>query len=76
MLFRSDIKGISHIFNLNIPRISKSYLHRAGRTGRQGEEGTCISIVTEKEKDYIKLYEKELKINVLPKKMYKGRIQD
>lgn len=71
-----DIKGITHIFNLNIPRISKSYLHRAGRTGRQGEQGTCISIVTEKEKDYIKLYEKELKIKVLPKKMYKGRIQD
>lgn len=71
-----DIQGVTHIFNLNIPRISKNYLHRAGRTGRQGEEGTCISIVTEKEKEYLKLYEKELKIKVQPKKMYKGRIID
>lgn len=70
-----DIEGVTHIFNLNIPRSSRSYLHRAGRTGRQGEKGTCISIVTEREMEYIKLYEKDLKIKVQEKKMYKGRIQ-
>lgn len=71
-----DIQGVTHIFNLNIPRVSQNYLHRAGRTGRKGEKGICISIVTEKEKEYIKLYEKELKIKVQPKGMFKGKITD
>lgn len=71
-----DIKDVTHVFNLNIPRVSKDYLHRAGRTGRKGLKGTCISIVTEREKEYIKMYEKELKIKVLPKGMFKGKITD
>jgi len=43
-----DIEGVSHIFNLDLPEDHKEYLHRAGRTGRVGNSGNCISIVTEK----------------------------
>ncbi|HQJ38187.1 MAG TPA: DEAD/DEAH box helicase, partial [Bacillota bacterium] len=34
-----DIKGVTHIFNLDLPEDPKGYLHRAGRTGRMGEPG-------------------------------------
>jgi len=71
-----DIEGVTHVFNLNIPRVSRDYLHRAGRTGRKGLKGLCISIVTEREKEYIKLYEKELSIKIIEKSMYKGKIKE
>ena len=71
-----DIKGVTHIINLDLPENSKGYLHRVGRTGRMGESGTAISIVTEKETALIKKYEKDLKISISPKEMYKGEIVD
>lgn len=71
-----DIKGLTHIFNLDLPEDSKGYLHRVGRTGRMGEAGTAISIVTEKETALIRKYERELGISIYPKKVYKGAIMD
>lgn len=67
-----DIEGVSHIFNLDIPERSMEYLHRAGRTGRNGNTGMTISIATEKEIEFIKQYEKELNIKITPKSMFNG----
>jgi len=69
-----DIAGVSLIFNLDIPEDHKEYLHRAGRTGRQGMEGTCISIVTEKEVATLKKMEREFNIEISPARIYKGII--
>jgi ATP-dependent RNA helicase DeaD len=69
-----DIKGVTHIFNLDLPQDSKEYLHRVGRTGRAGKSGTAISIVTEKEKAQIKKYEKIFNIEINEKKIYKGKL--
>ena len=69
-----DIGGITHIFNLHIPEQAKDYLHRAGRTGRVGNKGTAISIVTERELSFISEYEKELGIHIEPRVMFKGDI--
>ncbi len=71
-----DIKGVTHIFNLDMPEDSKAYLHRVGRTGRMEEEGTAISIVTEKETAYIRKHEKELKIKILEKLISHGMLMD
>jgi len=71
-----DIKGVTHIFNLDVPEDPKNYLHRVGRTGRAGEKGTAISIIIPKELSLIKRYEKTLKIEILPKDMYLGKIID
>ncbi len=46
-----DIKGVTHIYNYDIPDNSKEYIHRIGRTARAGEEGIAINIITNK--DYI-----------------------
>lgn len=69
-----DIQGVTHVFNLNIPEQAKDYLHRVGRTGRTGNKGVAISIVTERELQFIEEYEKTLKIRIAPKAMYKGSL--
>ena len=71
-----DIKGVTHIFNLDIPEDPTDYLHRVGRTGRVHEKGVAISLITEKEKECIKRYEKKFGITIEAKDMYKGNIID
>jgi ATP-dependent RNA helicase DeaD len=41
-----DITGISHIINYDIPQFSDDYIHRVGRTGRMGREGTAYTFVS------------------------------
>ncbi len=69
-----DISSVTHIFNLDLPEDRKEYLHRAGRTGRFGETGICISLVTEKEAEVIKKLEKEFGIEISRARIYKGNI--
>ncbi|MFH0875193.1 MAG: DEAD/DEAH box helicase [archaeon] len=44
-----DIKGVSHIYNYDIPRDSKDYTHRVGRTARAGESGMAINILSSRD---------------------------
>ena len=46
-----DIKGVTHIYNYDLPRDAKEYIHRIGRTARAGEEGKVINIVTSRDYD-------------------------
>jgi len=41
-----DIKGVSHVFNFDVPWQPDDYIHRIGRTGRAGKTGTAITLVT------------------------------
>jgi superfamily II DNA/RNA helicase len=41
-----DIKGVSHVFNYDVPWQPDDYVHRIGRTGRAGKTGTAITLVT------------------------------
>ena len=41
-----DIPSLTHVVNLEMPTDSEHYVHRAGRTGRAGAEGTVISVVS------------------------------
>jgi superfamily II DNA/RNA helicase len=40
-----DIKGISHVFNFDLPMVPEDYIHRIGRTGRAGANGKAISLI-------------------------------
>lgn len=40
-----DIKGVSHVYNYEIPPTSTDYIHRIGRTARAGSEGKVINFV-------------------------------
>ena len=71
-----DIEGISHIFNMTMPEEPKDYLHRVGRTGRNGNTGIAVSILTDRELPLVRRYQNELNINLVEKDMYKGEIID
>lgn len=71
-----DIKDVTHIFSMDIPNEPKEYLHRVGRTGRAGKSGTAISIVTEDELASIRRFEREFNIEIAPKEMHRGKIED
>lgn len=59
-----DIPGISHIINLDVPTLSRGYLHRVGRTARAGAKGSAITLMTPQEERMIARYEKELGITM------------
>jgi len=39
------VDDLSHVVNFDLPDTVESYVHRIGRTGRAGKEGTALSIV-------------------------------
>jgi len=43
-----DIKGITHIFNYDLPEDAENYVHRIGRTARAGATGAAISFSCER----------------------------
>ena len=53
-----DIEKLKYVINYDIPNIAETYVHRIGRSGRAGEEGTSISICEPEENDFIKDIEK------------------
>jgi len=44
-----DIKGVSHVFNYDVPWQPDDYIHRIGRTGRAGKTGKAITLATREE---------------------------
>ena len=44
-----DIQQISHIVNYDVPNEPEAYVHRIGRTGRAGREGTAITLFEPRE---------------------------
>jgi ATP-dependent RNA helicase DeaD len=69
-----DIKGVTHIFNFDVPTLSKAYLHRVGRTGRAGAKGLAISLLTDIEARLIPRYQQELGIVMQAVRMREGRL--
>lgn len=45
-----DIDDISHVINYDFPTGRETYVHRIGRTGRNGKAGVAVSFVTEADK--------------------------
>ncbi len=41
-----DIRELSHVINVDLPKVAQDYIHRIGRTGRAGLEGVAISLVS------------------------------
>ena len=53
-----DVKGVSHVFNFDVPWQPDDYIHRIGRTGRAGAKGTAITLATRAEKELVEQIEK------------------
>jgi len=39
-----DVPGISHVVNFDLPDEAESYVHRIGRTGRNGADGIAVTL--------------------------------
>ncbi len=48
-----DVPALSHVFNYDLPNHADDYVHRIGRTGRAGKEGTALSLSTPADKKYL-----------------------
>ena len=57
-----DVKNITHVFNYDYPNNSEDYVHRIGRTGRAGSNGTAITLFTTESKFHprITLFQKNI----------------
>ena len=53
-----DIKGVSHVFNFDVPWHPDDYIHRIGRTGRAGATGSAFSLVTAEDSEAVEAIEK------------------
>jgi ATP-dependent RNA helicase DeaD len=53
-----DIPRISLVVNYDLPGDNEAYVHRIGRTGRAGREGTAISFVRPREMYSLRHYER------------------
>ena len=45
-----DIKHVTHVINLSVPRSISAYTHRSGRTGRAGRAGAALTVVVPSDK--------------------------
>ena len=69
-----DIEDIQTVIHFDFPKTASQYLHRSGRTGRMGKKGTVITLVNAKEVSFMKKMARELKINIIPKRLQYGKI--
>jgi ATP-dependent RNA helicase RhlE len=62
-----DIDQLPVVINFDLPMVAEDYIHRIGRTGRAGAEGTAISLVSQDEagllRDIRRLLKQDIAVN-------------
>ncbi len=61
-----DVKNLSHVIHYSLPIEIESYIHRSGRTGRNGEEGLVISIMEPSDFSKLNRLQRATKIQFTP----------
>ncbi len=56
-----DIEDLPRVINFDMPHTPEDYIHRIGRTGRAGKEGSAISLVCSEERGRLADVERLLK---------------
>jgi ATP-dependent RNA helicase CshB len=70
-----DIKGVSMVINAEIPRDNEFFIHRVGRTGRNGMAGTAVTLYEPGQEDQIAELE-HMGIKFAPKMIKNGELVD
>ncbi|MEZ5707807.1 MAG: DEAD/DEAH box helicase [Blastomonas sp.] len=61
-----DISGVSHVFNFDLPNVPEQYVHRIGRTARNGADGIAMAFVDGEERGLLKDIERLTKVRLMP----------
>jgi len=65
-----DIESLPHVVNYDLPHVSEDYVHRIGRTGRAGETGQAVSLVSGEDRSYLRdierLIGKQIEQQIIP----------
>jgi len=56
-----DIQQLPYVVNFELPRSANDYIHRIGRTGRAGQQGYAVALITEEDEEHFRLIEKRMK---------------
>ena len=59
-----DIDQLAFVLNYELPNVPETYVHRIGRTGRAGNEGTAFSFCMDDEKPYLKDIQKLIRKDI------------
>jgi ATP-dependent RNA helicase RhlE len=59
-----DVEDMELVINYDLPNVAETYVHRIGRTGRAGKEGSAISFCDYEEKAFLKDIEKLIGLKV------------
>ncbi|UTE78151.1 DEAD/DEAH box helicase [Rossellomorea sp. KS-H15a] len=70
-----DITDVTHVIHFDFPSDTKQYIHRSGRTGRMGAEGTVICLVSKRELSFLEKLSKELNLPFQEKNIRGGGLQ-
>lgn len=71
-----DIPEITHVFHFDLAIDGDHYLHRSGRAGRMGRQGTVISLCTRQEAFIIRKLSKATGIPIEQRVLYGGQLHD
>lgn len=71
-----DIPHIRYIIHYDTPLTAADYLHRSGRTARNGEKGTSISLVMPKDLGMLRILERTFKVQPQEILLVKGQMKN
>ena len=59
-----DIDDLPCVINFELPHTAEDYIHRIGRTGRAGQKGRAVSLVSPEEKHWLAEIQKLIKLEI------------
>ena len=59
-----DIPGVTHVYNYDLPEVPDAYVHRIGRTARNGRDGIAIAFCAPDEAHLLRDIERLMGINI------------
>tara|TARA_Y100000310_G_C20701599_1_gene830452 strand:- start:3014 stop:4492 length:1479 start_codon:yes stop_codon:yes gene_type:complete len=64
-----DVDDITHVINYSLPQSPEVYVHRIGRTGRAGKQGSAVTFVVPSEERKLKVIERITKKSIKKAKL-------
>jgi len=61
-----DVPGVTHVINYDLPDEPESYVHRIGRTARNGADGVAVTLCAPDEIKKLRAVEKAARLTLLP----------